>query len=233
MAQMHPHHHEGSTAFERIELKPNTMRDPREPRLILASNSPRRAALLIEAGYPFEVITPDRESGPLPGESAESLVARLATEKAEQVAEKLDSSAAGLFHEGKEATSHRRIIIAADTVAECDGEILGKPRDQDHARHMLRQLRGRTHRVLTGVCLWSLPGGAHHTQIDATTLHMSHLSDAEIEDYLSSGRWRGKAGAFGYQDGNDWVKIVLGSSSNVVGLPLELLAQMLSQFEQA
>ncbi len=190
------------------------------PQLILASNSPRRRELLTEAGYLFDVVAPDpkRESGPRPGESAEHLVARLATEKASQVAEVLASKASG------------PLILAADTVAECRGQILGKPNDRDHARQILRQLSGKTHRVLTGICLWQLPNGPRRTAIDVTTLEMESLSEQQIETYLEGGLWQGKAGAFGYQDGIDWVRIITGSPSNVVGLPMELLCEMLREF---
>ena len=199
---------------------------------ILASNSPRRAALLRDAGYSFEVIAPDpnRESGPLLDESAEHHVARLATEKAALVAAELSRARKVAFEKGPNAHASNRLIIAADTVAECVGEILGKPLDRDHARQMLRQLRGKPHRVLTGLCLWQYPQGPQRSEIDVTLLKMSPLSDAEIEEYLDSDRWRGKAGAFGYQDGNDWVQIVAGSPSNVVGLPMELLSRMLRAF---
>ncbi len=187
--------------------------------LILASNSPRRRELLTAAGYLFEVVAldPNCESGPRPSESAEQLVARLATEKASHVAELLQNA-------------NSPLILAADTVAECGGQILGKPNDRDHARQILKQLRGKIHRVLTGICLWQLPNGLRRTAIDVTTLEMTSLSNEEIESYLESGLWRGKAGAFGYQDGIDWVRIVNGSPSNVVGLPMELLSVMLKEF---
>jgi septum formation protein len=191
--------------------------------LILASNSPRRAALLTEAGYQFVIVAPDpeRESGRRDGESAEDLVVRLAEEKAMQVAELLRRST-----QSSDPTK-TCLILAADTVVECGGEILGKPTDRDDARRILRQLRGRTHRVLTGVCLLEWPRGRTQADVDLTTLQMDWLDDAEIERYLDGDRWQGKAGAFGFQDGNDWVQIVDGSPSNVVGLPLELVERML------
>jgi septum formation protein len=121
--------------------------------------------------------------------------------------------------------------VACDTVAECQGTILGKPADRDHARQILKTLRGREHRVYSGLCLWRRPDDWHEVEVDVTTLVMQPLSDAELEAYLDSGAWEGKAGAFGYQDGLDWVRIVEGSASNVVGLPMERLAQMLARFE--
>ena len=93
---------------------------------------------------------------------------------------------------------------------------------------MLRTLSGRTHQVLTGLCLWKLPKKTPQVAVAATTLRMDPLADNQLDDYLTSGQWEGKAGAFGYQDRIDWIHIVEGSESNVVGLPLELLAKMLS-----
>jgi septum formation protein len=208
------------TARQEIEMTKSET-----PRLILASNSPRRRELLAQAGYAFEVISPDPacESQPLLNEPAEQVVVRLAIAKAKYAADSLAEQRRG------EASLDDRVILAADTVAECGGLILGKPADREHARRILRQLRGQTHRVLTGVCLWPLSGAAPRTSLDVTTLAMQSLGDEQIESYLDTGLWQGKAGAFGYQDGMDWVRIVRGSPSNVVGLPLELLTQLLGE----
>jgi septum formation protein len=95
---------------------------------------------------------------------------------------------------------------------------------------MLALLRGREHRVISGLCLWRLPTGDHRLEIDITRLIMEPLSDTQIESHLDTNRWQGKAAAFGFQDGLNWVHILEGSESNVVGLPMELLAKMLSEF---
>jgi nucleoside triphosphate pyrophosphatase len=116
-------------------------------------------------------------------------------------------------------------------VAECDGFILGKPRDEADARAMLTQLSGREHRVLTGICLWRLRDGEPLVRVAVTRLRMDGLTDMQLDDYLASGQWEGKAGAFGYQDRLGWVHIVEGSESNVVGLPMELLAEMLAEID--
>jgi septum formation protein len=183
-------------------------------RLILASQSPRRRELLAEAGYDFVVVPPSEgaECGVCSGESPAQLVARLARQKAQDVAQRINDG----------------IIVGCDTVAECLGQVLGKPADEDHARAMLKMLRGRTHRVLSGLCLIELPSRRTRSAVDVTTLEMSPLSDAEIEDYLATGQWEGKAGAFGLQDRTGWVRVVEGSESNVVGLPLELLEKLLA-----
>jgi septum formation protein len=185
-------------------------------RLILASSSPRRRQLLAEAGYAFDVLPPDpaAEGGVCSGEAPSQLVARLALQKAANVAHTLSAG----------------LVIGCDTVAECCGQVLGKPRDREDARQMLTLLSGREHRVHSGLCLWRRPDDAHWTCVDVTRLVMDPLSPGKIDAYLAADAWVGKAGAFGYQDGLDWVHVVAGSQSNVVGLPLELLERMLAEF---
>jgi septum formation protein len=111
--------------------------------------------------------------------------------------------------------------------------MLGKPEDEDDARRMLQILRGRAHRVLSGLCVWKKPGGTHEARVAVTVLRMDRLTDDQIDGYLAGGQWRGKAGAFGYQDRLGWVHVVEGSESNVVGLPMELLDGMLEASGQA
>ena len=122
------------------------------------------------------------------------------------------------------------LIIGCDTLAECSGQIFGKPKNQAHAGQMLRLLCGREHRVYSGLCIWRRPDDRVEVAVDVTTLVMKQVSEAELADYLAGEAWMGKAGAFGYQDRIGWLDIVAGSESNVVGLPLELLAAMLGSF---
>lgn len=183
--------------------------------LILASNSPRRRELLTAAGYRFEVapaddaveaavpVTPDPRDYPVV----------LAQAKARAVCQR--------FHSG--------VVLAADTIAICDGEILGKPRDRQDARRMLRLLSGREHDVLTAVVLVACQSGRELSHLETTRLFMDELAEADLQAYLDSGKWQGKAGAFGYQDGWDWLHVVEGSESNVVGLPLERLPELFSR----
>ena len=173
--------------------------------------------MLAEAGYSFRVVPPsdDAEDTGAAGESAAELVARLARQKAADVAGRLTTG----------------LIVACDTVVECAGQILGKPRDAAHAREMLSLLSGRKQDVYSGLCLWPLPGGTPKVEIERTLLRMRRLSAAEIDDYLASGLWQGKAGGFGYQDRLGWLEIIEGSESNIVGLPLERLAKMLRGYE--
>ncbi len=190
--------------------------------MILASGSPQRRALLAKAGYAFEIIAPSEhaECGVCSKETPGELVARLAWQKAADVAERLAAL---------DAMNQQRTIVACDTVAECLGQVLGKPRDAEHARQMLQLLSGREHRVYSGLCLWPLGGGKPQVRVERTTLRMDPLSDAQISEYLDSRMWEGKAGAFGYQDRAGWLHIAEGSESNVIGLPMELLATMLSE----
>jgi septum formation protein len=185
------------------------------PKIILASQSQRRKQLLAEADLEFEVIPPDdaAESGFCSGESPSEMVVRLARQKAENVAAKIDKG----------------IVLAADTVAECVGQVLGKPKDVDQARQMLQLMRGREHRVLTGVCFWQRPENRIASDVGVTQLTMDPLTDDEIEDYLDTDQWIGKAGAFGYQDGLDWVHIKDGEASNVVGLPMAIVRRLLEE----
>lgn len=183
-------------------------------KLILASRSPRRRELLAEAGYRFDVVPPAEsvECGVCSRESPAEMVARLAYEKAADVARRVG----------------RGLILGCDTVAECNAEILGKPGDIATARRMLGLLRGREHRVLSGLCLWDYPDTRPDTRVSVTRLRMDELTDRQLDEYLESYQWEGKAGAFGYQDRLGWVHIIEGSESNVVGLPLELLKEMIA-----
>ena len=168
-------------------------------------------------GYAFEVIAPSEsaECGVCSGETPAELVGRLAWQKTADVADRAEVADA--------------IVVGADTVAECCGQVLGKPKDRDHAERMLKLMSGRTHQVLTGVCVWDVPANRKLVEVESTTLTMSELPDDVLQPYLDTDDWIGKAGAFGFQDGLDWVRIESGSESNVVGLPMERLAKMLER----
>lgn len=188
-------------------------------KLVLASRSPRRRELLTEAGYQFNIVVPDEgaECGICSRESAEQLVARLARQKAADVVVRIASG----------------LVLGCDTIAECEGQIFGKPANDDHARKMLHALSGREHRVFSGLCLWHVPEGEPRVRVAVTRLRMDRLTDGQIDEYVASGQWEGKAGGFGYQDRLGWLHILDGSESNVVGLPLEMLAEMLAERDDA
>ncbi len=193
-------------------------------RLLLASSSPQREFLLREAGFSFEQRVPevDETQGICSGCGPAELVSSLALRKAADVVRRLPE------------TDHAAsVVLGCDTVAECGGEILGKPQDRDHARRMLSRLSGQPHRVYSGLCLWPLATGIPKTEVAITHLQMDTLSEDALEDYLETDLWQGKAGAFGYQDGPDWLHITEGSASNVIGLPLELLEKMLAELSLA
>jgi len=202
-------------------------------RLILASSSPRRRQLLAEAGYAFEVCAPHDDAENVAGcgvcsrTGPAQTVLNLALRKAADVVGRLAPDLTG--------PSVAWIVVACDTVAECGGEILGKPADRPHAAAMLRRLRGSVHRVYSGLCLWPsahLPGdGMPLLRGAVSELEMDAFDDEELTRYLDTGLWQGKAGGFGLQDRPEWIRLRAGSASNVVGLPMELLADMLADLQ--
>ena len=185
------------------------------PPLILASQSPRRCELLQEAGYEFQVCPPadSAECGLCSEESPPEMVARLAWQKARDVAEQLSDG----------------IVVGCDTVAECRGSILGKPENRERAGEMLRLMRGVEHRVYSGLCLWYRPDNVIRAAVDVSHLCMENIPDDELEEYLDTDLWVGKAGAFGLQDKSGWVHLERGSESNVVGLPMELFRRLIEE----
>jgi septum formation protein len=125
-------------------------------------------------------------------------------------------------------------VLACDTLSEVEGLQLGKPAGREDARRMLEALSGRRHRVVSGVCLWPIGGPGRPaeplTGHAESQLFMPPLSEAFIAGYLDTGLWEGKAGACGFQDGHVPLELVSGSPSNVVGLPLELVRELLAGF---
>jgi len=205
----------------------------RDPLLILASSSPQRQALLSAGGYRFRVVPPhpQAECGVCSKETPGEMVARLAFQKAADVRTQLQAQSAAPSPDAtpRESNGPGEIVVACDTVAECLAQVLGKPHNRQHAGQMLEMLSGREHRVYSGLCLWPWDAAEPKVRVARTTLRMDPLSAAQIEEYLGSGLWEGKAGAFGYQDRAGWLHIVEGSESNVIGLPMELLGEMLAE----
>lgn len=186
-------------------------------RLILASGSPQRQRLLREAGYEFHILVPQvNEPDPAAFADPAAYVEHTAWLKARDVARRI----------------HHGVVLGADTVVALQGEIIGKPVDRADARGILHRLAGSEHEVLTGVCLWQRPADLWVGAFDRTVARMRYLSAEEIEAYLVTDRWVAKAGAYAIQDPDPYVSIVRGSHSNVVGLPLELVARLLDQFAQ-
>jgi len=183
-------------------------------KLVLASASPRRAAILRDAGIAFTVLSSAVDETPLPGETAQDLVRRLAASKAELVAARAIGPA---------------IVIAADTVVALEGAVLGKPRTSEDARQMLEKLSGRTHAVITGVALIRLPDVEHREFTEITQVHFSSISKEEIVKYLSSGEPFDKAGSYAIQGiAGRFIPRIDGCYFNVVGLPLARLCKELT-----
>jgi len=184
-------------------------------KIILASNSPRRKGLLTQIGLSFTVAPADVDESVLPGESPEAYAVRVALDKARIAAER---AAEG-------------IVIAADTIVVVGYIILGKPSGPADARRMLSMLSGRGHEVITGLAVVDAATGRFTVRTSATQVWFRELSDREIASYVATGEPLDKAGAYGIQErGALLVERIEGCYSNVVGLPLSLLGEMLREF---
>ena len=185
-------------------------------RLILASQSPRRSDLLRSAGFDFEARPSHVDEARRHGESAEDYTCRIAREKAIAVAARAQPGS---------------LVLGADTVVVVNGEILGKPAHSDDATRMLRQLGGGTHRVITGVCLVLAPNRVEALKSEITLVAFIPMSEQEIHDYVQSGEPMDKAGAYAIQGlASKFVARIEGSYSNVVGLPVHLVYEILKPF---
>jgi len=189
--------------------------------IILASRSPRRFDLLTAAGYVFQVIAPDIDEIPKQGELPAEFAKRAALEKAVAVAKRLLPCAGG------------RKIIGCDTVVTIDGAILGKPVDPQDAAHMLRRLCGRTHQVLSGLCVLKESETGSRTwrvRVVSTEVDFREVSEGDLTRYVETGEPMDKAGAYAIQGGAaHMVSAIRGSYTNVVGLPLSELIRLLNQ----
>lgn len=187
--------------------------------LVLASRSPRRAALLREAGVRFEQVSPVFEDPPEPeggeGESAEAVASRLALMKARSMCEHCSG----------------RWVLASDTLCVgSDGDLLGTPVSEDRARAMLRGFVGSEHRVMTGVALLEPGGGLRAGFTDVAVVRWGVVSEGAIETYLEAGSWRDKAGGYNLSErlSAGWAIEVDGDPGTVVGLPMRRLVPVLS-----
>jgi septum formation protein len=182
--------------------------------LVLASRSPRRRELLRAAGIEFRVVPPQSEEGTprgRPGRYAD-VVRRSALDKARDVARRQDG-----------------LILAADTIVVCEGKVMGKPRDEEGARRMLRKLSGRWHSVYTGVAL--LEGARCMLGYERTEVAFRRLSNTQLEWYIGTGEPMDKAGAYAIQGhGAALIRAIRGCYTNVIGLPLPRVLEMLEEF---
>ena len=188
-------------------------------RLILASGSPRRLDLLVQAGItPDKLMPMDLDETPRRAEHPRSLARRLAQDKAEAAfqAVRTDPAWAGSY------------ILAADTVVAVGRRILGKPKYIDEASSSLHLLSGRSHWVYTGICLIT-PQSTTRIKVVETKVRFKRLSGLELKSYLASGEWRGKAGGYGIQGfAGTFIQKLTGSYTAVVGLPLFETVQLLT-----
>ena len=188
--------------------------------LILASASPRRRALIRALDIPARIVgSGDDEDAPYPNEPAHAYVQRLALAKARHAI-------------AAHAPAARALILGADTAVAIDSAILGKPVDQAHAARMLKLLRGRPHRVVSGIAILDAATGRHATAARASAVHMRRYTDAEIAAYIASAQPYDKAGAYAAQDAafNPAARID-GCYLNVIGLPLCDVLRLLADFD--
>jgi septum formation protein len=188
------------------------MAHPAPVRLILASASPARRELLARLGIPFTVQPADIDE-PTGFSDPRTFVQAVSWLKARKVA---DTVAEG-------------IILAADTIGWIDGEAILKPTDEDDARRILRQLGGRVHELWTGVVLWRRPDDVQIVWQEKSDVEFRGMTEEEMSVYLATRSWRGSSGAYNIDEAGDpYVRVVAGSITNVIGLPLESLRRMLA-----
>lgn len=190
--------------------------------LVLASASPRRKELLSLLVKNFEVLPADIDETPNHQEKAKDYVVRMAVEKAK---------AASLKYQQQANFNATAIFLASDTSVVVDGCVLGKPDSLEDSRSMLRLLSGRSHQVITSLCLCNLEHEHVTTQCVISDVLFREISDVEIEQYWKTNEPQDKAGSYGIQGlGSVFVRSISGSYSAVVGLPLYETAQLLAQF---
>lgn len=187
-----------------VESKPN--------RLILASASPARRELLARLGYPFDVMPADIDEPETGFRDPRTFVQTVSWLKAAAIAPGIANG----------------VVLAADTIAWINDHPILKPADEADARRILREMSGREHDLWTGVVLWRRPDDLQIVWQEQTRVAVAQLSDSELDVYLATRSWRGHSGAYAIQEKDDpYVRVVRGSLTNVIGLPLEAVAEHL------
>ena len=184
-------------------------------RLVLASGSPRRAAILASLGLEFDVIPGSVDETRRPDELPAGFVERLAREKA------------------TDAAVPDALAVGCDTVVVHEGRVLGKPGHPEEARTMLRRLQGTTHEVITGLAVAGYRDGSLEAEslVDVTEVRLLPMTDDEIADYVAGGEPMDKAGAYALQEyGGVFVEAIKGSAHTVVGMPIHLLPRLVARF---
>ncbi len=183
--------------------------------IVLASGSPRRREILDRLGIPYVQYTPRVDERIEGARSLRIAVMRVSRRKA--------SAGASAFASG--------LVVGIDTLVACCGKVLGKPACPEQARRYLRMLSGNRHRVLSGITVWDVGGGKRLSSASCTNVIFQKMSEREIQEYVSSGEWKDKAGGYAIQGrGARYVRRMEGSYHNVVGLPVEELYRLLDRF---
>lgn len=183
---------------------------------ILASASPRRKELLSKAGYKFDIIVSDVDESKISsaGISSAEFTRRAALAKAKDVAEKFPD----------------RLVVAADTIVDYEGQIIGKPDSAEHAEEIIRKLFSKPHKVITGIAFVKKDANLEIVDCDITVVYPKKMTEKQIAGHIASQTWQGKAGAYGIQEGADeFVEKIDGSYTNVMGLSMELVEKMFSE----
>jgi septum formation protein len=183
----------------------------KETKIILASASPRRADLLRNIGVEFELEPSQVQERPHSGEAPPDYIIRIARAKVVAIARRRESG----------------LVIGADTIVVLDGRLLGKPENEEGARHMLRQLSGKWHAVMTGIALYDAATRREVADFDKTLVRFAQMTDKEIDWYVGTGEPMDKAGSYAIQGlGGLFVDEIAGNYYNVVGMPLPLLYRL-------
>lgn len=189
-------------------------------KIILASKSIDRGELLRRCRIPFEILITNVDEGELKKKISTplELAQALARAKAENAREILMQS------------QRDAIIIAADTIVELKGEIIGKAKNEEEAFEILKKLEGKMHNLITGICVTDTNEPTNIMDHDSTAVHFSKLSDEEIRAYIKTREWKGRAGAYSIRDkASLFIESVQGSSSNVIGLPMQKVFKILKE----
>jgi len=182
------------------------------PRLVLASTSPARRALMDGLGVPYEAVAPGVDEQVPPGTQVEQATAMLARRKAKAVA----------------AAHPEALVLGADQLVELDGEALGKPPDEAAALEQLRALSGRSHRIVTAVCLLGEAAGVELQEVDVVVMTLFPLAEEELRRYVATGEWRGCAGGYRVEGrGQSLFQDIQGDRTSVQGLPMLRVVRML------
>jgi septum formation protein len=185
-------------------------------RFILASASPRRKELLTKAGFQFDIVVSNVDESQLLTKelSPAQFACKAALAKANDVAERFKN----------------RLIVAADTIADFNGEIIGKAENAEHAEQITKKLFSKPHKIITAIAIVKKDTGLELVEYDITTVYPRKMSEKQLAEHIASGVWKDKAGAYAIQEGGDeFIDHIEGSETNVMGLSIELFGKMIKK----